>query len=963
MPAALDIDSSIQGTAGAILVRLACTALWMAATVAAAQPTDLESRIAAHQGADRLPLIAEYLATASYDDPQRALELSREGLQHLASVSDQSLKVDLTCGLCRAQVQASRIEEALLSGDQCLQLSQQRGDQAWQAWAHLWCLRSSYLRDGQIGKAVFHEEQAVALYEQLGESAELAFALSLAGRDLAKTGDLSRGLDRQLRAHRLYRDLGDHLGQARALLRAGLVFGHLGQADEALDYAQQSLAEYQAAGSEAGVASAMNNIGVVYRDTGRLHKALEYYEKSLEIKRRLGHREGVARRLRNIGSIYSELGRLDEALDVQQQAYDRFVELADIQEIAICHYEFALLHQRRGDLPSAIAAALQAIEVAESVSYEDRLVAVYRLLADLHEQGGAPTAALAAMRRYDEVKSSFLNETNSRQVAEMKARYQAERQSREIEELKQKQAIQGLEMVRQRDTRTAMVIGFGLLLSVLGLLFNRYRLRARAQLMAEAVDREKAISAGLREIDRLKDDFLANTSHELRTPLFGIVGIAESLLDGVAGELSPAARHNLGLVVASGSRLTRLVDDILDFSSLRRERLELAAEPVELHALADIVVTLSKPLLAGKPVELINAVDSQLPPALADANRVQQILHNLVGNAIKFTESGTVTIDADRQDGQLAIRVHDTGIGIAKEQQVRIFDSFSQADTSIERDYGGTGLGLAISRQLVELHGGQLTVESAAGSGAVFTFTLPSAAEPAAAEPRGEPDDEASVPVLDTGVEAGVPSPDVRDFHVSGDREDVNFPVILIIDDEPIVRQVLSNHLGLRGYRLLSASSGVEALEVLASESVDLVLLDVMMPRMSGYEVCRRIREQHSLEELPVIFLSAKTRASDRVAGFEEGGNDFLSKPIAKKELLARVQTQLKLLTAHRAQAEELKVLSGLLPICAYCKSIRDDDGAWNPLESYIDRHSEAAFSHGVCPDCLRAHLSNLDAV
>lgn len=144
---------------------------------------------------------------------------------------------------------------------------------------------------------------------------------------------------------------------------------------------------------------------------------------------------------------------------------------------------------------------------------------------------------------------------------------------------------------------------------------------------------------------------------------------------------------------------------------------------------------------------------------------------------------------------------------------------------------------------------------------------------------------------------------------------------------------------------------GLEAMDLLGGSSdprtanVDLVLLDIMMPRMSGYEVCRRIREDYSREDLPVIFLSAKNHASDRIAGFEEGGNDYLAKPIAKQELLKRVETHLELLRSHRIQAEELKVLRGLLTICSNCKRIRDDD-RWGPLETYIDNHSEATFSH-----------------
>ncbi|MEM8934619.1 MAG: response regulator, partial [Acidobacteriota bacterium] len=180
-------------------------------------------------------------------------------------------------------------------------------------------------------------------------------------------------------------------------------------------------------------------------------------------------------------------------------------------------------------------------------------------------------------------------------------------------------------------------------------------------------------------------------------------------------------------------------------------------------------------------------------------------------------------------------------------------------------------------------------------------------------------------------------------------------------DDEPVVRLVVYHHLADEGYRLISASNGPEALDALDREAIDLVLLDVMMPRMSGYEVCRRIRETRSRDELPVLFLSAKSHTDDRVAGFEVGGNDYLVKPIARDELLARARAHLELSAMAKRQAAETRTLRGLLPICSSCKKIRDDGGYWKQVEVYISQHSGAQFSHGICPDCAAEMYSRLE--
>ena len=198
----------------------------------------------------------------------------------------------------------------------------------------------------------------------------------------------------------------------------------------------------------------------------------------------------------------------------------------------------------------------------------------------------------------------------------------------------------------------------------------------------------------------MKDEFLANTSHELRTPLNGIIGIGQSMLDGATGPLSEEQQRNLGMVVASGRRLASLVNDILDFSKLRHETVELHRRPTDLHALTELVLAISRTLVGKRALRLFNRIDAQVPLVEVDEDRVQQILFNLVGNAVKFTQAGAVEVSAKVRDEWLDLTVSDTGAGIGAERLETIFESFSQGDGSVAREQGGTGLGLAISRQL-----------------------------------------------------------------------------------------------------------------------------------------------------------------------------------------------------------------------------------------------------------------------
>jgi two-component system, sensor histidine kinase ChiS len=463
-------------------------------------------------------------------------------------------------------------------------------------------------------------------------------------------------------------------------------------------------------------------------------------------------------------------------------------------------------------------------------------------------------------------------------------------------------------------------------ITLLAIILNYIRTQKRKlREKQQELEREKAIAAQLRETDRLKDEFLANTSHELRTPLNGIIGIAESLVDGATGELNEQTKGNLGMIIGSGRRLLSLVNDILDFSKLKKKEFDLQLKAVDMHTIAEVVLALTQPLIGRKQVQLNNTIFADLPPIHADENRVQQMLYNLVGNAIKFTDSGTITVSAKivnmtEHTPGLAITVSDTGMGIQAEKLDRIFEAFEQADGSTARSHGGTGLGLAVTQQLVQLHGGQMTVQSQIGIGSHFTFTLPLSATVNSEQLSviskhlsvisEEPSVVAQPPSVKTSsVENQQPlatsSNETVPTLVNIKEGEIN---ILIVDDEPVNRQVLVNHLSLQNYTITQAETGIEALELLErGYQPDLILLDVMMPHLSGYEVTQKIRQTLAADELPIILLTAKTQTADLVLGLESGANDYLTKPISKDELLARLKTHLHIqqLKVERLEAEK----------------------------------------------------------
>ena len=413
---------------------------------------------------------------------------------------------------------------------------------------------------------------------------------------------------------------------------------------------------------------------------------------------------------------------------------------------------------------------------------------------------------------------------------------------------------------------------------------------------------EKNIS--LAKFNILKDEFFANTSHEIRTPLSGIIGITESMIAGATGTLPKAAVQNLQMVVASSQRLTTLVNDILDFSRLKNTDISLNLKPVDLRTLLDSVCAVLQTLANAKGLLLVNSMEDSLPPVYGDEDRLQQIFYNLIGNSIKFTNKGSVTVSGSLHSNQLEVLVTDTGVGIPQDKLEDIFLSYKQVDSTASREFGGTGLGLYITKRLVELHQGEINVSSECDRGTTFSLHLP------VADPLTENENQklGLMGSQEKSFSALLPvkSPEIIALAVRPFLKDS--PTILVVDDDPVNLQVAVNQLSIAGYNVSTASDGYTALTYCDKNLPDLLLLDIMMPGMTGYQVCSQLREIYSISRLPVIMLTAKNGISDLVCSFEAGANDYLTKPFSREELLARVQAQLQVKNAYATLRENSRL-------------------------------------------------------
>jgi two-component system, sensor histidine kinase ChiS len=439
--------------------------------------------------------------------------------------------------------------------------------------------------------------------------------------------------------------------------------------------------------------------------------------------------------------------------------------------------------------------------------------------------------------------------------------------------------------------------------------------------------RTKRMAEQLQKIDKLKDDFLANTSHELRNPLHGMMNIAHSLLEDEVASGNEKKKQKLQLLLVIGRRLSHIVNDLLDISRLKAEQIRLYKQRIELLPIASGVLDMVRFMTEGKNLNFILKIPQYGAAVWADENRLIQILFNLLHNAIKFTTEGFIKISAEIKNDHVLITIEDTGIGMDDSTLERIFSPYEQGVFHSSPNEGGIGLGLKICKQLVELQGGTLSASSTVGKGSVFSFTLPlareldltiAATEVAAAEENrsdghdGKPITKNEPPIkwlandLKTILKDSPETFQSTDKHF-GKAEPIadsatHHSRVLLVDDDPINLKVF-HHILSSHYDVITATSGKEALSQLAKGEWDLVISDVMMPHMSGYELTQKIRGKFSISELPILLLTARSQPEDIYTGFLAGANDYIIKPVNTLELKSRV---FALTTVKRSVREQL---------------------------------------------------------
>jgi len=746
--------------------------------------------------------------------------------------------------------------------------------------------------------------------------------------------------------------IGYEKGVCDALNTLALYYWVRSAPEKGLELGLQALSKSTAIGHREGMMNSNLVLGVLYKDLDELEKAEEFTDTGLALAEALKHREGISRAYNALGNYARMRGDAQEALRLYNKGLSyldetnynhgedviislllnniarHYINTDQERPLAKQHLEKSLLiavafknktgelqtrtrmgewHTNAGNYWEAESQFDLCEKLARTLSYPGALMEVYKDKALLKEKEGKIHEAEAYELKYLRLKDSLFTEEKSKQIARMVARYETAKKDQTIRLLRQEKEIQ----------RVWQVLSVTVVVLVVGAAIFIYRLqRARALRTRQLLETEKVLNLKLKEMDKLKSGFFANISHEFRTPLTLILAPIENELKR---KVSAESKESMTLIRRNANRLLQLVNQLLDLSKLESGKMELRVQQNQLKQLLALLSASFESLLANKKITFVKKID--IPDRLywCDQDKVEKIITNLLSNAFKFTPAhGAVTLTAGIVDqGYLQITVSDTGNGIAREDQASIFLPFYQVrqDHHVQQ---GTGLGLPLVKELTRLHHGTIEVSSEPGKGASFVVRLPIAKH---LFPEDQLIVDSSDGVWNDMIHANAPQPDDRVVHAGHETWFDNRDAILVADDHADLRQFISGTLQRSGYAVLTASDGKEAMDLALKFVPSLVLSDLMMPRMDGLELTKKMKADERTSHIPVILLTAKNEQQSRLDGWGTGADDYLIKPFSPDELLARITN---LIEQRKRLSKKFGERMAALPAQASVQSLDD---------------------------------------
>ena len=788
-------------------------------------------------------------------------------------------------------------------------LAESTGHRKWMA-ASLITQGEVYSMKGKHDTALDYYLRGVTISEEIGDRSQMAAGLNSIGTIYRKKGDIDFCLEYLSKSLKLFKELGEQKKTGLSLINIGIVYRMKGNLDEAIEYLNRGIKISNKIENLEGVASGQNALATINLEQGNYKEALELYTVNILNYEKLGNKIGIAGTRSNIGSVYTREGEYQKALENLTVALKGFEELGVKHGVAGISIEIGHVYLKLKNYKPAIEYTSQGLKLYEEMGYQEGIVDAESGMSMIYTEIGRHNEAISignnALRLsresgnilktkdisknlvvsyrakgkykealemnelYFQMRDSLNSEENQKAIIEIQVQADYDKQ-KAIDDLENEKevAIETQKTKAQRNISIAIGVVLILISLLAFVIFNRLKVTRQQK---EIIEEQKK---KVEQSEKYKEQFLANMSHEIRTPMHAISGMIKILKRNNHPKTQDVF---LNAMRTSSDNLVVILNDVLDLSKIEAGKLEIESIPMNPKLVLENVIQILKYKAEEKGLKLSYTAEDNVPTLImGDPTRLNQVLINLAGNAIKFTEKGTVNILMEMKKGQLQFQVKDTGIGISKNQQEHIFTAFEQAKGSTARQYGGTGLGLSISKQLVELQEGKIWLESKEGAGSSFYITLPLTIAADNANVDGLISEEKLKAMTDS---------------LQGIR-------ILIAEDNPFNQMIAQDDLTfhIEGIQLKTVENGALAVEKFKTEDFDLILMDVQMPEMNGFEATRKIREIEKQEGrkvvIPIIAMTASLLKTEVDSCFKAGMDNYIPKPYSTEELIAPIFKEL----------------------------------------------------------------------
>lgn len=678
----------------------------------------------------------------------------------------------------------------------------------------------------------------------------------------------------------LYQKTSNLDGQAKVLQNMGIIESDLKRDSLAMFYYLKALDLYKITGNKLNQAAIYQNIGVIYLNQKKYPQTIDHYKKALRVFTSLKDHDGIGTVENNLGMVFEQTGNYKEALSHYKKALYHFQQINSREGLAYLFDNLASLYRRMKSYDISILYYKKGLAYADTIKINDFLAYENKELASLYETMGLYADALKFYKKAMAIEDSIESKEANKKFASAEATFQDELKDVEL----QKKELQIKTQIREKIILLVGVIALiGMLFWLIAalrkkILAERLLKKHQETLEKEVIERTQELRTEIlerqaaEEADKLKTAFLANMSHEIRTPMNAILAFSNFLKDP---ELTFVQRNEyINYINSCSKSLLHLIDDILDTAKLEAKQLKISISEYYVNSMLNelFVYYSNHKKVVQKEVELVLNPEcvSKNYILLTDGIRLRQIFNNLLDNAFKFTEKGTIEFGFRMMEHNLEFYVNDTGIGIPKEKKNLVFQRFGLIHDNNHKLYKGTGLGLSISKNLVELLGGNMWFETEEGKGSAFTFTLPNTS------------------LKITEILGSSTQHPKTEKHLNL----LNY-TILVAEDDDLNFKLIQIALNKTKANVIRAKNGQEVLTVLSNDSgIDIILMDIQMPILDGYAATQQVKKLYP--HIPVIAQTAFAMSEDKERCFEVGCDDYISKPLDMEELNAKLVLQLE---------------------------------------------------------------------